>query len=256
MVEGGHQNTKNYLKAVLKARRNKGLSNKKIFAQIDLLQEEKEIYINNLLILKSAFSIIDDMFVKEMENAEKIKKTWLKRKLYYMFFCNVFYCNSYYLKLFWKLCIKLCCKTGFCNDILCDEELWENNNDKNSEYITDPRKLSLFIEDIMNPFGRLDIIEKEKRKKEKAKEKEKELKKEQNKTCENKKLWDAITKTKVLVKENINMTEKLYDKMEKGEIKEKNFLTLKKPSNVINLKDKPNFQDIKLKIDEINEFNS
>ena len=250
------KNTKNYLKAVLKARRNKGLSNKKIFAQIDLLQEEKEIYINNLLILKSAFSIIDDMFVKEMENAEKIKKTWLKRKLYYMFFCNVFYCNSYYLKLFWKLCIKLCCKTGFCNDILCDEELWENNNDKNSEYITDPRKLSLFIEDIMNPFGRLDIIEKEKRKKEKAKEKEKELKKEQNKTCENKKLWDAITKTKVLVKENINMTEKLYDKLEKGEIKEKNFLTLKKPSNVINLKDKPNFQDIKLKIDEINEFNS
>ena len=52
------------------------------------------------------------------------------------------------------------------------------------------------------------------------------------------------------------MTEKLYDKLEKGEIKEKNFLTLKKPSNVINLKDKPNFQDIKLKIDEINEFNS
>jgi len=259
------KNTKNYLKAVLKARRNKGLSNKKIFAQIDLLQEEKDRYINNLLILKSAFSIIDDMFVKEMENAEKTKKTWLKRKLYYMFFCNLFYCNSYYFKLFSKLCIKLCCKTGFCADILQDEELWENdsndnNNDKNNEYITDPRKLSLFIEDIMNPFGRLDIIEKEKKKREKQKEKEKE-KEKGLKMNESKIVWDAISKTKVLIKENINMTEKLYDRLEKGEINkkgekdEKNIITLKRPSNVVNLKDKPNFQEIKLKVEEITEYN-
>ena len=254
------KNTKNYLKAVLKARRNKGLSNKKIYTQIDLLQEEKDRYINNLLILKSAFSIIDDMFVKEMENAEKSKKTWLKRKLYYLFFCNLFHCNSYYLQLFWKLCIKLCCKTDFCNDILQDEELWENDDDnsKNSEYITDPKKLSLFIEDIMNPFGRLDKIEKDKRKKEKGE------KKEENKIHENKKVWDAIIKTKVLVKENINMTEKLYDKLEKGELNKKddkcekdenNVLTLKKQYNIVNLKDKPNFQDIKLQIEGITEYN-
>jgi hypothetical protein len=256
------KNTKNYLKAVLKARRNKGLSNKKIFAQIDLLQEEKDRYINNLLILKSAFSIIDDMFVKEMENAEKTKKTWLKRKLYYMFFCNLFYCKSYYLKLLSRLCIKLCCKTGFCADIFNDEELWENNsdddNDKNSEYITDPRKLSLFIEDIMNPFGRLDIIEKEKKKREKQKEREEKG----VKMNESKIVWEAISKTKVLIKENINMTEKLYDRLEKGELNikgensEKSIITLKKPSNVINLKDKPNFQEIKLKVEEITEYNS
>ena len=254
------KNTKNYLKAVLKARRNKGLSNKKIYTQIDLLQEEKDRYINNLLILKSAFSIIDDMFVKEMENAEKSKKTWLKRKLYYLFFCNLFHCNSYYFKLFWKLCIKLYCKSGFCADILNDEELWENDDDnsKNSEYITDPKKLSLFIEDIMNPFGRLDKIEKDKRKKEKGE------KKEENKIHENKKVWDAIIKTKVLVKENINMTEKLYDKLEKGELNKKddkcekdenNVLTLKKQYNIVNLKDKPNFQDIKLQIEGITEYN-
>jgi hypothetical protein len=254
------KNTKNYLKAVLKARRNKGLSNKKIYTQIDLLQEEKDKYINNLLILKSAFSIIDDMFVKEMENAEKSKKTWLKRKMYYLFFCNLFHCNSYYFKLLSKLCIKLCCKSGFCADILNDEELWENDDDnsKNSEYITDPKKLSLFIEDIMNPFGRLDKIEKDKRKKEKGE------KKEENKIHENKKVWDAIIKTKVLVKENINMTEKLYDKLEKGELNKKddkcekdenNVLTLKKPYNIVNLKDKPNFQDIRLQIEGITEYN-
>jgi hypothetical protein len=248
------KNTKNYLKAVLKARRNQNLSNKKIFAQIDLLQEEKDRYINNLLILKSAFSIIDDMFVKEMENAEKTKKTWFKRKLYYMFFCNLFYCNSYYLKLFWKLCIKLCCCTEYCKDILNDEELWENDiNNDNNEYISDPRKLSLFIEDIMNPFGRLDIIEKEKKKKEKEKEREKN-KEKGLKINESKMVWDAISKTKGLIKENISMTEKLYDKLEKGELKEKNVLTLKKVSNVVNLFNKPNFEDIKLKIDEINEF--
>lgn len=251
------KNTKNYLKAVLKARRNKGLSNKKIYAQIDLLQEEKDKYINNLLILKSAFSIIDDMFVKEMENAEKTKKIWLKRKLYYMFFCDLFHCNSYYFKLLSKLCIKLCCKSGFCADILNDEELWENDDDnsKNSEYITDPKKLSLFIEDIMNPFGRLDKIEKDKIKKEKGE------KKEENKIYENKKVWDAIIKTKVLVKENINMTEKLYDKLEKGELNktdekdENTVITLKKSYNIVNLKDKPNFQDIRLQIEGITEYN-
>jgi hypothetical protein len=96
----------------------------------------------------------------------------------------------------------------------------------------------------MNPFGRLDKIEKDKRKKEKGE------KKEENKIHENKKVWDAIIKTKVLVKENINMTEKLYDKLEKGELNKKddkcekdenNVLTLKKPYNIVNLKDKPNF---------------
>ena len=45
------KNTKNYLKAIIKARRNKGLSTKKILYQIDLLQEEKDRYINNLLIM-------------------------------------------------------------------------------------------------------------------------------------------------------------------------------------------------------------
>ena len=75
---------------------------------------------------------------------------------------------------------------------------------------------------------------------------------------ESKIVWEAISKTKGLIKENINMTEKLYDRLEKGEFKEnseKNVITLKKPSNVVNLKDKPNFQEIKLKVEEITEYN-
>ena len=42
------------------------------------------IYINSLkllkeiLVLKSAFSVIDEMFIKEMENAELIKKYWFR----------------------------------------------------------------------------------------------------------------------------------------------------------------------------------
>jgi hypothetical protein len=260
------KNTKNYLKAVLKARRKKGLSTKKILSQIDFLQEEKDRYINNLLILKSAFSIIDDMFVKEMENAEKNKKIWFKRKLQNLFCHNIFCFNPYYSHLFWKFCFKccskLCCSSEFFNDILNDD--WENDN---NNYITDPRKLSLFIEDIMNPFGRLDIIEREKKKKEKEaeKEKEKESEKEKEKeNNENKKVWEAIAKTKGLIKENINITEKLYDKLERGEIKikkvseskDKGILTLKKFPNVISLlgitNEKPNFEDIKFKINEIN----
>ena len=60
----------------------------KILNQIEIeikrLQSEKDRHINNILILKSAFSIIDEMFMKEMENAEKIKK--IKRTA--SLFCN------------------------------------------------------------------------------------------------------------------------------------------------------------------------
>jgi hypothetical protein len=233
------KNTKNYLKATLKARRIKGFSTRKILAQISFLQEEKTKTINNLLILKSAFSIIDDMFVKEMENAEKNKKIWLKRKLQNLFCHNLCCINPYYGFLFTKFCFKCCFNSCFDSD-----DIWENENEN---YITDPRKLSLFIEDIMDPFGRLDKIEKDKV--------------NQSKKLENNKVLDAIKKTKVLIKENINITEKLYDKLEKGEMKTNDTITLKKNKNVIRLfgtdNNKPNFKNINFKIDEIyNEIDS
>jgi hypothetical protein len=99
----------------------------------------------------------------------------------------------------------------------------------------------------MDPFGRLDKIEKDKV--------------NQSKKLENNKVLDAIKKTKVLIKENINITEKLYDKLEKGEMKTNDTITLKKNKNVIRLfgtdNNKPNFKNINFKIDEIyNEIDS
>jgi len=221
------KNHKNYLTAIIKARKMKGLSTKKITKQIDLLQREKDRHINNLLILKSAFSIIDDMFIKEMENAEIKKKIWIRR---------------------W-----LCC--GFNVD----------------EKVVDPRKISTFIEDVMDPYGRQDKIIKELKEKEEIlkKEKEKEDKKRE-KNCKTedekfKKVWDAVTKTKSLLKDNVILIEKLYDKLEKGEIKcnkdnKSSAFTLKKIPNIVKLfgdkNEKPNFDNIILSVEDIKEIDS
>jgi len=45
------------------------------------LYEDKRIILKQILHLKSAFSIIDEMFVKEMENAELKKKYWFRKYL-------------------------------------------------------------------------------------------------------------------------------------------------------------------------------
>jgi hypothetical protein len=69
-------NKKNYLLAVIDAKRkkNKITSVKKLQKEIKYLYDKKEQYVKEILVLKSAFSIIDEMFVKEMENAEIWKK--------------------------------------------------------------------------------------------------------------------------------------------------------------------------------------
>lgn len=79
------KNQKNYLIAVLKSKKNRDTKNthiKKIEDEISRLLQEKEKHIDNLLLLKSAFSIIDDMFIKEMENAEKLKQLKIRRWLF------------------------------------------------------------------------------------------------------------------------------------------------------------------------------
>ena len=43
------------------------------------LYEDKRIILKQILHLKSAFSIIDEMFIKEMENAELKKKYWFRK---------------------------------------------------------------------------------------------------------------------------------------------------------------------------------
>ena len=78
------KNQKNYLIAVLKSKRENGRDEKtinKIEREIKQLQMNRDRYINNILVLKSAFSIIDEMFVKEMENAEMYRKMSIRKWL-------------------------------------------------------------------------------------------------------------------------------------------------------------------------------
>lgn len=77
------KNRKSYLNAVLKAKHNKGKSRavRKLQKQIMELYEKKNMYVKEILILKSAFSIIDEMFSKEIENAEIQKNRWMSTVL-------------------------------------------------------------------------------------------------------------------------------------------------------------------------------
>jgi hypothetical protein len=197
------KNQKNYLLAVLKSKKNKNKNKdnndkkasgiKNLENEITRLLKEKDRYINNLLILKSAFSIIDDMFIKEMENAEKIKKMTLRR---------------------W-----FCCGLGI------------------EDKIKDPRTQSQFIQDVMDPYGRQDqYLEelKQYQEQEDKKKEEQEKKKEEDK----KKLLKLFKNDKEVV-------DNLYDKIERGEIfSEVNKITQEikeaheeaEKNNVINLK--------------------
>ena len=75
------KNKKNYLIEVMKSKKKGGRDEKTISiiqTEISKLKNEQDRFINNILILKSAFSIIDVMFTKEMENGEKLNsRKWL-----------------------------------------------------------------------------------------------------------------------------------------------------------------------------------
>jgi len=166
------KNYKNYLEAVLKSKvnKNKKSSVKKLEVEIDRLIKEKQRHINNLLVLKSSFSIIDDMFIKEMENAEKMKRMKIRRWL----------CFGFGIK----------------------------------EKITDPREVNEFIEDVMDPFGRQDKIEKELKKRTLIEQE----KRENERLNELKKKEEDKNKLLKYFKNNSYVVDRLYEKMEKGEL--------------------------------------
>ena len=209
------KNQKNYLVAVLKSKKNKDKKPsiiKNLEDEIAKLIKEKDKHINNLLILKSAFSIIDDMFIKEMENAE-IMKTFI-----------------YKISKF------------FCFNCIVDQQ------------IDDPRKISTFIEDIMDPYGRQD--KKEKMNNIKAREEyDRDIKRNEKKQNERVNyIWSELNKTKVLLKDNIEFTDKLYDKIEKGENK---IFSLNKLPNVFKLfSTDSDINNIKLKAEELCNFDA
>jgi hypothetical protein len=217
-------NQKNYLIGFLTSRKNqdkKSITLKNLEDEISHLIKEKEQHINNLLILKSAFSIIDDMFMKEMVNAEIMKTVT------------------------YRISSIFCCE--------CVVKL----------QLDDPKKISEFIEDVMDPYGRQEKIIKENIKNEKAihekneKERNEKERKEQNKKDnEIKNVWNELNKTKLLLKDNILMTDKLYDKIEKGENNTNSFFSLNHLPNVVRLftGKKTNIDNIKLKVEELCNF--
>ena len=222
-------NSIHYLKAQSISKRSKNLSSKKCDSEIKQLRIEKKNYISYLLILKSAFSIIDEMFMKEIENAETKKKFWIRKWIY----------STFYYK---------------------------------HEKTDNPKQLSTFIEDVMNPYGRQDTLNKLKEESDKLmleQEKQEEItNRQKTKEDENKKrVWKSISATKTLIKENIKLTKQMYDKMEKGETNkdvpnktpnktDTMFFNIRKRSNeVVKLfgltDEKPDFERINLDIDEI-----
>ena len=219
------KNQKNYLVAVTKMKKNKNktTSLKSLENEIDKLNECCRNEINNLLDLKSAYSIIDEMFAKEMENAELIKKLTIRKWLF--------------------------CGCGM------------------DEKIINPKKLSTFIEDVMDPYGRQDkkVEEERKNKKEKESKQFLEIKELENKLIKEdikiQKVWSEIKQTKSLLRDNIELTEEIYNKMELGKMNEihnkKGTFTLKKQPMFIKLfgyeKKEIDINDVKLRIDEINE---
>ena len=209
------KNEKNYLIEVLNSKELKGKDKKtltKIELRISECEKEKKRHEENIVVLKSAFSVIDEMFMKEMENAEKYKSMTIRR---------------------WIFC-------GF----------------GVKEKITDPRQLNIFIEGIMKPFNKIEeetTI---------AKRSDNDIDQLVNDLTQTKKILNNkrldelkrrkknikdLKKANSLLKENMDITMQIYnkmevyDKLERGEYnkinyqEDKNILKLNKPKKIVKL---------------------
>jgi hypothetical protein len=161
------KNKRNFLMSLMeiKKRKNKMTSVRKIQKQILILYEKKNLCLTEILALKSAFSIIDEMFVKEMENAVLNKKYWFRR----------LFCFGYGIK----------------------------------GRTRDPRLLNEFIKEVMNPYGDSG-----------NKKKQMDIDDYYDKIKEDINETNIIhfKKMNKLMKEKIELTHDIYDKMEKGVI--------------------------------------
>ena len=183
------KNHMNYLKAVLSAKTTNMKDTddnskiKSLQQKIRVLYEVKNDYVKEILVLKSAFSIIDEMFIKEMENAEVKKKYWLR---------------NYVIGLFGST-------------FLLDTFL----NTK------DPKELNEFIINIMNPFKKDDTDIKIKAQMDIVKQKEAANEKRYKELKKIKQNLDKISiknykLTSELINKNMNLSKNIYDKIEEG----------------------------------------
>jgi hypothetical protein len=183
------KNHMNYLKAVLSAKTmnmKEDDDNSKIKSlqqKIRSLYEVKNDYVKEILVLKSAFSIIDEMFIKEMENAEVKKKYWVR---------------NYLIGLFGSTCLL---------------ETFLNTKD--------PKELNEFVISIMNPYKKDDMDIKLKKQMELIKEKEIHTEKRYKELKKIKQNLDSISMknyklTSELINEHIHLSKNIYDKIEEG----------------------------------------
>jgi hypothetical protein len=70
------KNIKNEIRFLTKLQEAKGVLEIKQKKRLVALFNLKKDFINDILLLKSAFSIVDQMFITEIENAETIKNNW------------------------------------------------------------------------------------------------------------------------------------------------------------------------------------
>jgi hypothetical protein len=185
------KNHLNYLKAVLSAKianmKNKTDQDyskiKSLQKKIRSLYDLKNEYVKEILTIKSAFSVIDEMFIREMENAEIKKKYWVR---------------NYLIDLF---------GSAFLLDTFLN--------------IKDPKELNGFVISIMNPYKEDETDIKFKKQMKLLKEKEDENDKRYNELKKIKENMDKISiqnhkLTNELISKNITLSKNIYDKMEEG----------------------------------------
>ena len=191
------KNQLNYYKAVLQAKQlkeinpasNQSLSEnhynniKNLKKQVRVLYQLKNDFVKEILVLKSAFSIIDEMFIKEMENAEIKKKYWLR---------------YYFIDLFGS--------TFLLNTFL---------NTK------DPKELNDFVKNIMVPYKESEQEIKLKYQLKIIKEREKETDIKYQELKKIKQNLNKLSLTNDLVRENINLSKNIYKKVDKEKNKER-----------------------------------
>ena len=212
------KNEKNYLIEVLKSKETKD-KDKKILRQIEAriseCENEKRRHEENIVVLKSSFSTIDEMYMKEMENAEKYKKMKIRR----------FFCCGFGIK-----------------DQLTDPRdinkfILDIMNPYRDKIEEDNSSKKVNTDDIYQLINNLTQTKKIL------------TKKRSDEIDRRKKSIKDLKKANFLLKENVNITEEIYNKMEvynkleRGEYDKINYskinneqtLQLNKPNRIVKL---------------------
>ena len=211
------KNRRNYLSAV----RDNKIAKKKdkkeineIEIEMNRMLKEEDRNLNNIIVLKSAFSIIDEMFMKEMENAEKYKKMKFRRWVCFGFGIKDKLTDPRDLN-------------KFIRDVMNPYKDRSIENTINNKKIEDNED----IEDLINELTQT---------KKKLLQKNVEENKRRQKYIKN------LKKTNLLLKDNIYITEKIYDKVGVYDKLEKGIYNINEEldgnEKVIKLKKKPKIE--------------